>query len=169
LRFLVPAPLGNDVSFRVTVAHPDDRVVLAERRTEMPSEIDLDVSSFPRVEHATVQANGARPSIAWTTKETSVRPDVVVAKVTWPETKQSEWTVLLRPEAPPRFVLPALPEDLGTFRPAGVRFAAAVALLEASFYEGYRDVRNKGLGLLEDPPEAPVTSIRYAVAGDLDF
>lgn len=174
LHFLVPRPLGTRAKLKATFAYEGspDRSVLEDRRRDMPEDVTLDPAEalLPRVSDAVVDgAGGARPSVRWRIAREHAKADAVVARLTWPKTGEHAWTIVAPPDAPPRIALPALPDELAAWRPDAQPITASVALLDASFLDGFADVKKKGLAALEDPPDAERTLLRYSVTGDLDF
>lgn len=159
LAFSAPRPLGAESRLRVVAKRGNRRVVVEEERHAMPERTLIDVggATSPRVEDVTV-TQGARPTVRW--KATHGAHDVTVVRVTG----RFQWTIVLPPSTKTEVTLPVVPNE-----PALGDVTAAVALLDASFFDGYADVKKKGLGLLEEPPGAELVTIRYSAFGDIDF
>jgi hypothetical protein len=174
-RFDTPRALGSKVIYKVAVAHPgaQDRSVLVERRDDMPAQVELDLRAtlMPRVETAILEPGSAaaRPAVRWSLSGAGPKADAAVVRLAWPSTREHVWTILAAPDAPTRVVAPVLPDELADFRPTGREITVAAAIVEASFLDGYRDMRKNGLTLLDDPPHAPSVTVRYSALGDLDF
>lgn len=168
LVFLAPEPLGSDASYKLSMA----RCTLRETREDLAEKTTIDARDrflAPVSDVLVGDETTARPNVRWRVDDGGPKPDAVVVRLAWPKTREHVWTIALAPDAPRRIVVPQLPEELATWRPNGSALTAAVATIEASFYDGFRDVAKKGLGLLEEPPEADVVSARWCGAGEIDF
>jgi hypothetical protein len=174
-RFETPRPLGSNVTYKLAVTHGGsvDRSVLVERSDAMPDRSDVDLRGrlLPRVQSATLEQGStpARPAARWSVSGSGPKADGTVVRFWWPSTREHAWTIVASPDAGARVVAPALPDELAAFRPDGRGIAVAAAIVEASFLDGYRDMKRNGLALLADPPHAPVMTVRYSAFGDLDF
>lgn len=170
LKFPVPGPLGSRAAYKLVVAQDGGRSVIEQERTSMPEKlsIDLDKELLPRVTDVALDGTAPRPSVRWRVTGPS-QADAVVVRLTWPATGEHIWTFVLPPNAPGRIAVPALPNELAQWRPDQRPIKPAVAILDASFFAGFADVKRKGLEGLEDPPEAETTVLRYSSFGDLDF
>jgi hypothetical protein len=176
LAFRVPPPLGAEALYRLdmTFAGSHDKAVIVRREEAMsPSVVvDLAATALPRVTRAAALSSRdpARPVVGWEVANAGPPADAIVARVSWPETREHVWTIAAPPSAT-RLVLPALPDELSAWRPDAGPMKASVALVEASFYAGFDDVRRKGTGLLAEPPEDEhgTVGLTYSVSGDLDF
>lgn len=177
LDFAVPRPLGERTKLELAVAHAGtrDRFVLEETRASMPEAFSFDLREqrLPRISGAVVEdASSARPTVRWRVAGDAARAkaDVLVVQLSWPATGEHVWTLLLPPDGPQEVTLPALPEELASWRPDGRKATASVALLDASFLDGFAEVKRKGLAALEDPPDdADRVLVRHSVTGDLAF
>jgi hypothetical protein len=173
LRFLVPAPLGNDAALRIEATWDgDDKAGIARRRHLEPSmKTDLNAELLPRITNARVTATSdvARPDVTWSAASVA-GADVLVLRLKWPRTGEHEWTILLPPSARAPFRLPALPNVLASWRPDARPISAAAGLVDSSEYDGYDEVRSKGIDVaaegLEDDEEG---SLRWSTTGDLVF
>jgi hypothetical protein len=175
LRFVVPPTLDSKAKLTLTIAGEEtgDRFVLEEERASMPEKVAIDLRQhrLPRVSDVVVEeATRARPSIRWRIEGAgATKADVVVVQVSWPATGEHVWTFLLPPDAPQELTLPALPDELASWRPDGRPLTASVALVDASYVDGFSEMKRKGLAALEDPPEVDRVFLRYSVSGALDF
>jgi hypothetical protein len=181
LGFPVPPPLGAEAQTRLEVAFGDapDRLVLLRRDESLASttRLDLGTALLPRVSAAALESTDspARPAIRFTTAGAgSTAADAVVVRASWPATREHVWTVVMPPprdRAAVRVQLPALPPELASWQPDGRPATVGAAVVEASFYEGYADVKKKGILLVTEPPEDERghSLLRYAVTGDLTF
>jgi hypothetical protein len=183
ISFEAPRALGAKAAYKIAIAFdgssssPRERSVLEEHQPEMPEQIAIDLNArmLPRVSGVVLDppsSNPARPSLRWRLlgpMPATTKPDALVARFSWPATREHVWTFVLPPDTPPRFAVPALPDDLATYRPnAREAITASVAVFDASFFEGFAEVKKRGLGVLEE--QRPETStLRYSVSGDLDF
>ena len=184
LHFAAPRPLGTTAILKLVVAYPDplESSVLLERRPAMPSKVALDLRAqlLPRVSSLALEPSvDARPTLRWTvtpdaltsdaSESASALPDAVVARVSWPATRDNEWTIVAPPSAR-QVRLPALPDELAAFRPREGPITAGVALVEASAYSGFAEVRRKGLVPLGEVAAGTDRSyVRYSRRGALDF
>jgi hypothetical protein len=173
LRFLVPAPLGDDAALRIeAIWDGEDKAGIARRQHVEPAmKVDLAAELLPRVSgaHVAPSADPARPTVAWSVAGPS-SADVIVVRLKWPATGEHEWTILLPPTTRDSFRLPALPQVLASWRPDARPIAAAVGLVDSSEYANYDDVRAKGIDIaaegLEDDEEG---WLRWSTTGDLTF
>jgi hypothetical protein len=171
LELRAPRPLGNDVRARLTLDYPSqERVVVDERRRSMPEETTIDLKKLlPRPSGLAVDRSArGRPVVRWKSA-TGDATDVVLARVWWPTSHEHEWTIVGSPKAPPSFELPALPDELTALRPPAGNLDVAIALIDASWVADYRDVRRKGLFVLEDPPKDEDIRLVYTRVGAIDF
>ena len=175
LRFRVPRPLGVTAVHRLALAYGTsrDKALLARRSKVMPPEVRLDLREalLPRVSGATVDRarDLGRPLVRWATSGGGAKADAAVMQLAWPETREHVWTIIAPPTTPPGFEVPALPAVLAAWRPDARPLGAAVALIEASEYAGYDDVRKKGIHLVAEPPEDDDATVTISVTGDLVF
>jgi len=174
LRFLVPEPLGDEAALRIEAAwSPDDRAGVARRRHLEPKmRVDLGAELFPRVSRPSVVrgADPARPSVTWSVAEARAGADALVVRLKWPATGEHEWTIVLPPATRAPFRLPALPPVLATWRPDARAILAAVGLVDSSEYEGYDEVRAKGIdAAAEGVDEDEDGFLRWSTSGDLPF
>jgi hypothetical protein len=175
LAFVAPRPLGTHAAYEVVVARPGtaERSVILERRQAMPERVDIDLRErlLPRVTDVRVDdSDTARPTVRWRPSDGAASADALVVRLTWPDTGEHHWTIAAPPDRPPRLAMPALPDELASWRPDGRALTASVALVEASFVDGFDDLKRRGLETLEDPPKtAAATVLRYSAVGGLSF
>lgn len=173
LRFAVPRPLGETATYRVELAHgTTDKAILVRRAAAMPGEVRIDLAEtlLPRISAPSVERrpDAARPVLHWAAHGNTSKADAAILQVTWPETKEHIWTIVAPPGTRPGFELPALPSELATWRPDARPMRPAVALVEASEYASYDDVKKHWIHLIGESPERDAT-IRISVAGNIDF
>lgn len=174
LRFAAPAPLGAKAGFRVAVnpAKGCERAVLEQRRAVMPQKLRVPLNELllPPVLGVTVEPSGVGgPVVKWQVGSGAGAPDAVVLRAEWPQTREHVWTFVLPPDGGDRLTLPALPEELAEWRPDARFMSVAVARIEASFVNGFAEVKAKGLGEFADPEDVEESVLRYSVCGELDF
>jgi hypothetical protein len=180
LVFGVPPQLGSEALYRldVTCADSPDKLVLVQRREQLEPRVAVDLGRalLPRVSDvvADVTSASARPTIRWSVAGDPKRrgeADAIIVRASWPETREHVWTLVMPPTTDPTIRLPALPPELSSWQPDGRPLTAAAALVEASFYDGYRSVRHKGIERLGKLPKRKdgETRIRYSVSGALDL
>lgn len=174
LVFLAPRPLGTRGRTKLEVKYEDgrDHAEIDERRDDIAetSKIALGERLLPRIRDAVVEGQGsARPSIRWTASSSLAQADAIVARLAWPASREHVWTIVAPPDAPPRLAVPELPDELGAWRPDHRVITPAVGVVDASFWNGYADVKRKGLESLEQPPAADVVIIRSSATGELDL
>jgi hypothetical protein len=148
-----------------------DHAELEELRDELPENTKVVLADrlLPRVRDAIVDGQGTpRPSIRWSATRSLASADAIVARLVWPASREHVWTIVAPPDAPARLVVPALPDDLAKWRPDARPITPAVGVVETSFWDGYADVKKKGLESLEAPPAGAVT-IRSSVTGELEL
>lgn len=175
LRFTAPRPLGASAKLSLTLSYPGaagpaERAVLDEKRKDMPEAVAIDLRArmLPRVSDPVVDGAGTpRPAVRFRVRgdAAAAKADALVVRLAWPKTREHVWTIVAPPDAPPRIAVPALPDELASWRPGTDPIAAAAALVDASFLEGYADVKRKGLEALEDPEEDGDTVVRWSIAG----
>lgn len=174
-RFTAPRPVGTHAAYELvaTRAGSEARSVILERRLAMPEHVNVDLQErlLPRVEGVRVEApDSARPSVRWDLSAPAPSADGVVVRLSWPETSEHVWRLVAHPDRPSRMVIPALPDALAAWRPDARKLTAAVAIVDASFVDGFADLKKRGLVALEDPPKkAETTVLRYSATGDLRF
>jgi hypothetical protein len=168
MRFAVPGPLGRAGAFRLAVDYEGgpDRATLAQHVRDLPAEVPVDLRAklLPRVSDAVVDQAAERPTARWRVGDGAAAADATLVQVAWPETREHVWTVVAPPGAS-RAKLPALPAVLSAWRPGALPARAAIALVDASFYEGFADVRRKGIEALSEEPEEEST-VRMSTTGD---
>lgn len=180
LSFPVPPPLGSEASIRLEIPYGDapDRFMLLQREESLATKtaIDLRALLVPRISAAKAEPTDARarPRLSWTLHGDAARAremDALLVRASWPATRENVWTVVLPPATTAPIRLPELPGELASFAPDGSPIAVAAALVEASFYDGYADVRRKGIMLLHEPPEDEKgrTLLRWSATGDLEL
>jgi len=176
LRFSVPRALPGNVTYRLEFSYgaSPDKSVFSQNVASITdtTPIRLRESLLPRVSSATVEPteNAARPTIGYHVAGDASQADVAIVRFTWPETREHIWTILSAPSASPRVRLPELPAHLKDWQPARGAATAAAALVEASFYSGFDEVRHKGIGeISEDPKSDEPRSFRYSATGDISF
>lgn len=180
LSFPVPPPLGSEASIRIEIPYgaAPDRFVLLQREESLATKtvIDLREVFVPRISAAKAEPTDARarPRLSWTVLGDATRAramDALLVRASWPPTRENVWTVVLPPGTTAPIRLPELPRELAAFAPDGSPIGVAAALVEASFYDGYADVRRKGIMLLHEPPEDEKgrTLLRFSVTGDLEL
>lgn len=174
VRFAVPKPLGETAIYRVEVQSQGsaDRAVVSKRVKTLPTETTLDLRKelLPLVTNViTHSPSSGRPSLKWTVRGDAAVADATVLQVAWPETREHVWTILLPPKTKPTFELPALPDTLKEWRPDGRLVRGACALIEASEFSGYADVRKKGIHLMSEPPEDDDSLVRFSSTGEIVF
>jgi hypothetical protein len=174
LEFLAPRPLGTRAKTKVEVTYEDghDHAEIEEQRAELPetTKIALDEKLLPRIRDAIVDGQGTpRPSVRWSATRSVASADAIVARFGWPATREHVWTIVAPPDSPARLVVPALPDAMAEWRPDSRPITVAVGVVETSFWNGYGDVKRKGLASIEAPPPADVVTIRSSATGELDF
>lgn len=176
LRFAAPRPLETKAAYRLAVYGAEgscERSVIEERREAMPGHVQVELGDrrLPRVWDAAVErSDPSRPGVVWKRGPGNVAADALVVRTAWPETREHVWTLVLPPDAGDRLTLPALPEALVAWRPEPSAMSVAVALVDASFVEGFAEVKRKGLEVLGNAPKhADAVRVSYSVCGDLDF
>jgi hypothetical protein len=173
LRFLVPRPLGETAIHRIELQSASgDRAVVARRVKKLPSEtaVDLRKELLPHVANMITHSPSAgRPSLKWTIKGDAGAADATVLQVAWPETREHVWTIVLPPKTKTSFELPSLPDTLKEWKPDGRPVRGAVALIEATEFESYADVRKKGIHLMGEPPEDDDSIVRFSSTGEIVF
>jgi hypothetical protein len=174
LRFLVPEPLVGDAATRLEVGWEgsSDRTVLTRRGKETRLRIDLASELLPRVSAAEIErsADTTRPVVRWSVAGDVSKSDAIVVRLAWPKTREHIWTIVAPPTTRPGLRPPALPEALAAWRPDRGVVTAAVAVLEASGYASYDDVRRKGIDAAgESVEDDPNGSLRWSATGDLAF
>lgn len=159
LSFRVPKPLGDVALFRLEAAFEGstDKALFARRVKAIPLETRLDLQGalLPRVSNAKVARarDVARPLVRWDIAGDPAKAKALFVQLSWPETKEHLWTIVAPAGTKPGLEVPALPASLGEWRPDARAIAPAVALVDASEYATYDDVRKKGIHLLGEPPE----------------
>jgi hypothetical protein len=174
LDFLAPRPLGTRGKTKLEVKYEDghDHAELEELRDEISEKTRVALAErlLPRIRDAIVDGQGTpRPSIRWSATSSLASADAIVARLAWPATREHVWTIIAPPDSPARLVVPALPDELAAWRPDARPITPAVGAVEASFWNGYADVKKSGLDSLEAPPAAPVVTIRSSVTGELEL
>lgn len=174
LELIAPRPLGTRGRTKLEVKYEDgpDRASLDERRENIPEQTKVTLSErlLPRVREATIDGQATpRPGVRWKSTAPLSSADAIVARLAWPESREAIWTIVAPPDSPPRLVVPALPEELASWRPGSHTIAPAVGAIETSFWNGYADVKKHGLESIEDPPKGDPIVIRTSVTGQLDF
>jgi hypothetical protein len=176
LRFPVPPPLGTEARYTLDLAYgaSTDKAALVVREEAMrtKSTVDLGARLLPRVSEARSESTDvrARPLVRWRVAGDASAADASIVRVAWPATREHVWTVVLPPTAPTRFRLPSLPSELDAWAPDLRPMTAAAALVEASFYADFAEVKRKGLQLLAEPPEDAEggVKLRYSATGGLE-
>jgi hypothetical protein len=172
-KFLVPKPLGETAIYRVELqSESGDRAVVSKRVKTIPAETSLDLQKelLPSVTNViTHSPSNGRPSLKWTVKGDAAVADATVLQVAWPETREHVWTIILPPKTKTTFELPTLPDALKEWRPDNRPVRGAVALIEASEFESYADVRKKGIHLMGEPPEDDDSLVRFSSTGEIVF
>ena len=175
LRFAVPPQIGNEAEYELDFAYGSspDKAHLLRHEESMPPLVAVDVRAavLPRVSAAAVEPSDvlARSFVRWTVSGDAARADASVVCVRWPDTREHVWTIVLSPKAPTRFRLPALPAALAGWAPDGRPTTAAVGLVDASFFDGFDDVRHKGIQMLKEPPEDDARMVSTSTTGDVEF
>ncbi|WP_394828181.1 hypothetical protein [Pendulispora albinea] len=176
LRFSVPRALRGNVTYRLEFSYGSspDKAVLSQNVVTMPDTTPLHLREalLPRVSSATVEPTDdiARPVVRYRIAGDPSAADAAVVRLAWPETREHLWTFLTPPAGPARVRAPELPAHLADWRPSTKAVTAAAALVEASFYAGFDDVRHEGLGeISEDPKSDEPRFFRYSATGDLTF
>lgn len=171
LAFDIARPLGPSATYRVEVAtagSASDRAILVRRDAKMPEIVLIDLAHVPRVSNAVLDVEGAaRPVLQWRTDGDTSKAHALVMQVSWPATKDHVWTILAPPTTTPGFTLPSLPPELASEVPTRGALPG-VALVEASEYSGYADVKKKWIHLLSELPEEDGT-LRLSLTGEIDF
>lgn len=166
--FVAPRALGTRGDLEIEVAYDErDHAVFEEKGAALGETMALDLRErlLPRVTDAVVEeARSARPVVRFRVDGSPARADAAVVRLAWPPTREHVWTVIAPPTTPGRIVLPALPDALASYRPGRDPVTVAAALVEASSFAGYEDVKKRGLEAAE---QARV--MRWSSAGDLDF
>lgn len=171
--FMAPRPIGTRARSKLVVTYAGDasRASLEERRADLTekTKVDLDERLLPRVTGAVVEGQGsARPSIHWKAAGTLAEADAIVARLAWPASREHVWTVLAPPNARSPLRVPALPDELAGWRPDAASISPVVGIIDASFWNGYADVKARGLASLEDPPDGDVV-IRSSETGVIEY
>jgi hypothetical protein len=68
-----------------------------------------------------------------------------------------------------RFAAKNEPDTLKEWKPDGRPVRGAVALIEATEFESYADVRKKGIHLMGEPPEDDDSIVRFSSTGEIVF
>lgn len=174
LELLAPRPLGTRGKMKIEVSFEDgrDHAEIEEERADIPEKtnIALDDRMLPRIRDAIVDGQGSpRPSVRWSATRSLASADVIVARFAWPTTREHVWTIVAPPDSPPRLVVPALPDAMAEWRPDKRPITVGVGVVETSFWNGYADVKKKGLESMEAPPAADVVTVRSSTTGDLEL
>lgn len=181
--FPVPPGLGTEGRIELAVTRDGSRRTIVRREASLSpvTTIDLGATLLPSVTAVRLEPTGApdRPAIAWDVDGDPAGADAAIAHASWPATREHVWTVVAPPGAR-RVRLPALPPELAAWRPDGRPIAPGATLVEASFYEGFADVRRMGIARLgeheeehededeHEEDEKGATTVRTSSAGDLE-
>lgn len=174
LELLAPRPLGTRGKTKIEVKYEDghDHAEIEEARDSLPetTKVALAERLLPRIRDAIIDGQGTpRPSVRWSATQSLASADAIVARLAWPASREHVWTIVAPPDSPSRLVVPALPDELATWRPDARPITPAVGAVEASFWNGYSDVKTTGLDALESPPAAAVVTIRSSATGELEL
>jgi hypothetical protein len=172
LRFEVPPGIGEARVVAVDVAYPSppgappSASTWTRRSRDAGTVVTCDLTNLlPRVSSAHLQSTSdvARPLVAWSVDGAVEGADLAMAVVEWPETAAHRWTVVA-PPAQRSWHMPALPSELADWRPAAGGQKVSVALVDASYFANYDDVRRRGIEALEQMPDAPF-SLQMSASG----
>jgi hypothetical protein len=175
LTFPVPPPLGAAVEYRIEASlgagAARRRRVLVGRTDALPEASTLDLRAGAQIASAAVDRASppARPALRWAVTGDGARADALLLRATWG--RRHEWTVAMPFGTHSPVRLPELPPELADWAPGAEPVTVAAAVIDASFYDGYADVRRKGIRLVRHPPvaERSATLLRASVTGDLPF
>ncbi|WP_394840654.1 hypothetical protein LZC95_26500 [Pendulispora brunnea] len=175
LRFLIPKALEGDTVYRLEFGYAGspDKAMLArsDKALSDTTRIDLRESLLPRVSSATVDggADVARPTVRYHVAGDASQADAAIVRLAWHDAREHLW-IILAPPATAEIRLPELPVSLKDWTVGRSSIAAAAALIEASFYKGYDDIRHEGLTeFVEDPEAGEPRTWRYSATGDISF
>ncbi|WP_394840283.1 hypothetical protein LVJ94_25695 [Pendulispora rubella] len=175
LRFLIPKALEGDTVYRLEFSYgaSPDKAMLArsDKALSDTTRIDLREALLPRISLATVEAGAdvARPTVRYRVAGDASQADAAIVRLAWHDAREHLWTILA-PPATPEIQLPQLPASLKDWIPGRTPLSAAAALVEASFYKGYDDIRHEGLTeFIEDPESGEPRTWRYSATGDISF
>jgi hypothetical protein len=170
LRFAVPPELVHSAEVRLELAYgtSGERAVWRNRAKELAVDerIDLGAALPPRISAALAEDGEAGRRTVRLSFGGEPRGDLALVRLAWPRTREHVWTVVAPPTTS-TVRLPALPPELEAWRPDDRPVSVAAALVEASFYDGYADVRRKGVELLFDPRGDDGVRVTASVTGEL--
>lgn len=170
--FEAPAPLGRSGELDVARVRGDARTLVRTRRRVLPADLRFGADAFlPLVVAAAVEGEGPRPTVTYAL-EAAPPPDAdaTVVRLAWPATREHVWTIVAPPDtARGRLTVPALPDALAAERPGGVAPTVAVAVVAASFVDGFADAKRRGLFAFEDPPRDADVTLRASTRGEIAF
>jgi len=175
LHFLIPKALEGDVVYKLefSYAGSPDKAMLARSDKALSDAIRIDLREalLPRISAATVDraADIARPTVRYRVEGDASQADAAIVRLAWHDVHEHLWT-FFAPPATAEVVLPELPASLKDWTPGRSPISAAAALVEASFYKDYDDIRHKGLTeFIEDPEAGEPRTWRYSSTGDISF